>query len=82
MPVKYPMEFKHQVIQQYQKGESVKNHCQERHIAQSTINLWRKFYYTIQTPQRTYTPKEFDSISQRFEKPEHKMKIIRASGFF
>lgn len=81
MPVEYPMEFKRQVIQRYKKGESIKNLSQELHIAQSTIYHWRKLYCTIQTPQRTYTPKEFDAISRRLEKMEHKMEIIRASGF-
>lgn len=81
MPVEYPMEYKRQVIQRYQKGESIKNLNQELHIAQSTIYHWRKLYCTIQTPQRTYTPKAFDAISRRLEKLEHKMEIIRASGF-
>ena len=81
MPIEYPMEFKRQVIQRYQKGESIKNLSQELHIAQSTIYHWRKLDCTIQTPQRTYTPKEFDAISRRLEKLEHKMEIIRASGF-
>ena len=81
MPVEYPVEFKRQVIQRYQKGESIKNLSQELHIAQSTIYHWRKLYCTIQTPQHTYTPKEFDAISRRLEKLEHKMEIIRVSGF-
>lgn len=81
MPIEYPMEFRRQVIQRYQKGESIKNLSQELHIAQSTIYHWRKLYCTIQTPQRTYTPKEFDMISRRLEKLEHEMEIIRASGY-
>ncbi|MGM9520849.1 MAG: IS3 family transposase [Oscillospiraceae bacterium] len=81
MPAEYPMEFKRRVIQRYEKGETIKNLGQELHIAQSTIYHWRNLYCSIQTPQRTYTPKEFDAISRRLEKLEHKMEIIRASGF-
>ena len=62
MPVEYPTEFKRKVIHRYEKGESIKNLSQELSIAQSTIYHWRKLYCSIQTPQRTYTPKEFDAI--------------------
>lgn len=81
MPTEYPVEFKHKVIQRYEKGESIKNLSQELNIAQSTIYHWRKLYCSIQTPQRTYTPKEFDAISRRLEKLEHEMEIIRATGY-
>ena len=81
MPIEYPMEFKRKVICRYEKGESIKNLSQELNIAQSTIYHWRKLYCSIQTLQRTYTPKEFDAISRRLEKLEHEMEIIRATGY-
>lgn len=81
MPVEYPAEFKRKVIRRYEKGESIKNLSQELNIAQSTIYQWRKLYCSIQTPQRTYTPKEFDVISRRLEKLEREMEIIRATGY-
>lgn len=81
MPVEYPAEFKRKVIRCYEKGESIKNLSQELNIAQSTIYHWRKLYCSIQTPQRTYTPKEFDAISKQLEKLEHKIEIIQATGY-
>lgn len=81
MPAQYSDEFKRTVIQRCEKGESIKNLSQELHIAQSTIYHWRKLYCLIQTPQRTYTPKDFDAISRRLEKLEHKIEIIQATGF-
>ena len=81
MPVGYPSKFKRKVIQRYEKGESIKDLSQELNIAQSTIYHWRKLYCSIQTPQRTYTPKELDAISRRLEKLEHEMQIIQAAGY-
>lgn len=81
MPTEYPAEFKRKVIQRYEKGESIKTLSQELNIAQSTIYHWRKLYCSIQTPQRTYTPKEFDAITRRLEKLEHELEIIRTTGY-
>lgn len=81
MPIEYPMEFKRKVIHRFEEGESIKTLSQELNITQSTIYHWRKLYCTIQMPQRTYTPKEFDTISKRLEKFEHEIEIIRATGY-
>ena len=81
MPAEYPDEFKQRIIRRYEKGESIKNLSQELNIAQSTIYHWRKVYCSIQTPQHTYTPKEFDAISRKLKKLEHEKEIIQLSGF-
>lgn len=81
MPTEYPVEIKRKVIQRYEKGESIKDLSQEFHIAQSTIYHWRKSFCSIQTPQHTYTPKEFDVLSRKLGKMEHELEIIRLSGF-
>lgn len=81
MPTEYPVEFKRKVIQRYEEGESIKDLSQELNIAQSTIYHWRKLYCSIETPQHTYTPKEFDAISRKLEKLEHEKEIIQLSGF-
>ena len=81
MPAEYPTEFKQRIIRRYEKGESIKNLSQELNIAQSTIYHWRKLYCSIQTPQHTYTPKDFDAISRKLEKLEHEKEIIQLSGF-
>ncbi|SFO94005.1 Transposase InsO and inactivated derivatives [Oscillibacter sp. PC13] len=81
MPIQYPKIFIQTVIQRYEKGEEIKCLSQELHISQSTIYHWRKLYCSLQTPQRTYTPKEFDAISRRLQKPEHILEIIRLSGY-
>ena len=36
---------------------------------------------SIKTPNRTYTPKEFDAIARRLKKLEHCMEIIYQSGY-
>ncbi len=79
MPTKYLADFKQKVIKRYQSGESIKSLSLELHIAQGTLYRWRKEYCTIQGTNRTYTPKEFDSISRRLTKLEHEMEIIRLS---
>jgi len=81
MPTEYPTEFKQKVICRYERGETIKNLSQELHIAQSTIYHWRKLYCSIRTPQRTYTPKEFDAIARRLDKLEHELEIIRTTGY-
>lgn len=81
MPTKYPVEFKIKVIRRYEKGESIKSLSQELHISQSALYQWRKDYCSIQTPVRTYTPREFDAISKRLLKVEHLLEIIRQSGY-
>ncbi|MGM9601864.1 MAG: IS3 family transposase [Faecousia sp.] len=81
MPAEYPTAFKRKVIQRYEKGESIKDLSRELQISQSTIYHWRKLYCSIHTSQRTYTPKEFDTITRRLQKLEHEMEIIRLSRY-
>lgn len=81
MPTAYPAAFKVKVIHRYEKGESIKALSKELHISQSTLYHWRKECCSIQTPNRAYTPAEFDAISRRLQKLEHEMEIIRISGY-
>ena len=81
MPKKYPDEFKVKAIRRYEKGESIQSLCQELHISQSTLYHWRREYCSIQTATHTYTPKEFDSITRRLQKAEHKLEMIQLSGY-
>jgi transposase InsO family protein len=81
MPTTYPTELKVKTIRRYEKGESIKALSQELHVSQSTLYQWRKEYCSIKTPNRTYTPKEFDAISRRLQKLEHQMGIIHQSGY-
>ena len=86
MPTTYPTELKVKTIRRYEKGESIKALSQELHISQSTLYNWRKEYCSIKTPNRTYTPAEFNAISRRLQKLEHhivrhvKFKIRRLLG--
>ena len=70
MPTTYPAALKVKTIRRYEKGESIKSLSKELHISQSTLYQWRKEYCSIKTPNRTYTPKEFDAISRRLHKLE------------
>lgn len=81
MSTTYSTEFKVKTIRRYEKGESIKSLSEELHISQSTIYQWRKVYCSLKTPNRTYTPKEFDAISRRLQKLEHQLEIIRLSGY-
>lgn len=74
MPTEYPANFKEEVINRYQNGESIKSLSHELHITQGTLYRWRKEYCSIQGINRTYTPKEFDAISRRLTKLEHEME--------
>lgn len=76
MPTEYPANFKKEVINRYQNGESIKSLSHELHITQGTLYRWRKEYCSIRGINRTYTPKEFDAISRRLTKLEHEMEII------
>ena len=82
MPTAYPTEFKIKTIRRYEKGASIKALSQELHIAQSTLYQWRNTYCSIQTPDRIYTPAEFDAISRRLQKLEHEMQIIRVENAY
>lgn len=81
MSTKYSAEFKKKTIQRYEKGVSIKILSQELGVSQSTIYQWRKQYCSIQTPNRTYTPAEFDAVTRSLTKLEHEMEIIKASGY-
>ena len=81
MPTTYPTELKVKTIRRYEKGESIKALSQELHISQSTLYQWRKEYCSIQMPNRTYTPAEFDAMARRLKKLEHYMAIIHQSGY-
>ena len=81
MPTTYPVELKVQTIRRYEKGESIKALSQELHISQSTLYQWRKEYCSIEMPNRTYTPAEFDAMARRLKKLEHYMEIIHQSGY-
>lgn len=81
MPTTYPTEFKVKTIRRYEKGESIKALSQELHISQSTLYQWRKEYCSIEMPNRTYTPAEFDAMARRLRKLEHYMEIIHRSGY-
>ena len=67
MPTTYPIELKVKTIRRYEKGESIKALSQELHISQSTLYQWRKEYYSIEMPNRTYTPAEFDAMARRLK---------------
>lgn len=81
MPTTYPTELKIKTIQRYKNGESIKSLSEELHISQSTLYHWRSEYCSIETPSRTYTPKEFDGILRRVQKLEHLLEIIQQSGY-
>ena len=81
MPTTYPTDLKVKTIRRYEKGESIKALSEELHISQSTLYQWRKNYCSIEAPNRTYTPKEFDAISRRLQKLEHHLEIICLSGY-
>lgn len=81
MPTTYPTELKVKIIRRYEKGESIKALSQELHISQSTLYQWRKEYCSIEMPNRTYTPAEFDTMARRLKKLEHYMEIIHQSGY-
>ncbi len=81
MPTTYPTELKVKTIRRYEKGESIKALSEELHISQSTLYQWRKDYCSVETPNRTYTPKKFDAVRRRLKKLEHEMEIIRLSGY-
>lgn len=81
MPITYPIELKVKTIRRYEKGESIKALSQELHISQSTLYQWRKEYCSIEMPNRTYTPAEFDAMARRLKKLEHYMEIIHQSGY-
>ncbi len=63
-----PNEFKVETIRCYKKDESLKSLSEELYNAQSTLYQWRKEYCSIEMPNLTYTPKEFDAICHRQQK--------------
>ena len=68
MPTTYPAEFKVQTIRRCEKGESIKVLSQQPHISQSTLYQWSKKCCSIQMPNRTHTPTEFDANGPATEK--------------
>lgn len=80
MLITYPTEIKKEVVRRYQGGESLKSPSKELNSSQSTLYRWRREFCTIETPQRSYTPKEFDAILRKLKKLEHEKEIIQLSG--
>ena len=81
MPVNYTEQFKQTVIRRYEKGENLKELSKEFGIALSTRYRWRIKYCSIKTPQRTYTPKEFDSMCRQLQKLRHEIEIVCQCGY-
>lgn len=81
MPVQYPETFKTNIVRRYESGEKIKDLSQELHIAQSTIYRWRKEYRTIKARKHSYTSEEFDALSERLQKAEHELEVIRLSNY-
>lgn len=81
MPATYPTALKVKTIRRHKKGESIKSLSEELHISQGTLYQWRKDYCSIEAPNRTYTPKEFDAVYRRLQKLEHEMEVIHLSGY-
>ena len=67
MPNTYPVELKVKTMRRYEKGESIKALSKELHISQSILYQWRKEYCSIEMPNRTYTPAEFDAMAQQLK---------------
>lgn len=80
MPTTYPTELKVKTIRRYEKRESIKALSEELHISQSTLYHWRKEYCSIQTPNHTYTPAEFDAISGDFKNWNMRWKSSESLG--
>ena len=81
MSSKYTEQFKQSVICRYEKGEMLKDLSKEFNVALSTLYRWRIKYRSIRTPQRSYTPKEFDSMYRKLQKLQHEMEIIHLCGY-
>jgi hypothetical protein len=81
MSAQYSAELKKTVMQRLETGESIKKLSEELHISKSTLYRWRKIYSPAKVKQYSYTPKEFDALSRRLLKLEHKMEIIHLSGY-
>ena len=81
MSANYSEQFKQTVIRRYEKGEDLKELSKEFSIALSTLYRWRIKYCSIKTPQRTYTPKEFDSMCRQLQKLRHEIEIVRLCGY-
>jgi len=73
----YPTELKVKAIRRYEKGEFIKALSEEVHISRSTLYQWCKGYCSMETPNRTYTSKEFNAICRRLPKMEHEMEVVR-----
>lgn len=79
MPDQYPKALKYEVTKRRENGESVSSISRDAHVPISTRYRWFQKYRTIQTPQRKYSPAEFDALLKRAKKAEHLLEIIRAT---
>ncbi len=79
MPNQYPKALKYEVAKRHEDGEPVSSISQDVHVPISTLYRWFQEYRTIQTPQRKYSPAEFDALLKRVKKAEHMLEIIRAT---
>lgn len=79
MPNQYPKALKYEVTKRHEDGESVSSISRDVHVPLSTLYRWFQKYRTIQTPQRKYSPAEFDALLKRAKKAEHLLEIIRAT---
>lgn len=80
MPNQYPKATKLAATKRYENGESASAISQSIHVPVSTLYRWFHAYRTIQTPQHTYSPAEFNTLLKRTKKAEHLLEIIRKTG--
>ena len=78
--MKYSEEFKRQVVQRHESGESIPTLSQELHIAPSTLYHWRIVYASIPTAEKVYTPSEINRLIKKLSHAEHKLEILHLTN--
>jgi len=77
MAKRYPEEFKHMIVEQYQLGGSVKEVCAQHNIARSTLLLWVKQYTADETGK---IPRERYLLEKEVERLRTENLIFKTCG--
>ncbi len=77
----YPNEMKISLVREYEQGKTVAEGSNARGIPVNSIYRWIREYKTVMTANSSFTPKDYSRLQSHSQKADHKLEIVRLSGF-
>ncbi len=77
----YPNEMKISLVREYEQGKTVAEVSNASGIPVNSIYRWIREYKTVMTANSSFAPKDYLKLQSHSQKADHKLEIVRLSGF-